>query len=1058
MADMTTKILTVDLQADKAINGIINLNSAIRQNTNDIKANNAMIDENNKKMKESGADVMKLTAQNQLLAQSNVELEAKTKVLKDERRLLQKETQNEIKAQTSEQGSLRQLRAELSNLTKQYDSLSRAERTNTNVGGKLQAQIQATTKEIKEAEYGTERYYRNVGNYENAINNAVFGNNKFAASLMAMNRAAGGGFVTTLRTMGQATVAFGKTLLGLMANPVFAILAGIASAAMAFKGLFEYNKAIAEATRLTREFLGVTGDELVAVRSEIQAIADTYDKDYKQVLETVDTLTSQYGMTAQEAMRTIRDGFQAGADEGGKMLDNIKQYAPAFNDAGLSADKMVAIMAQTRSGIFSEQGLDLISKANQRIRRMSSDTRAALQAVGLDANKIVRQLNAGEIDTFDVIQQVSAKLAELPPQSQAVGEALQGVFGRSAAEGGTKMVAELANIATGIEEVKKQTGEWGELNDEMVDKNQEINTLFASMFDLTQKGFAEGLKRAGLFVKQGLIQIVKWVIEAYNWFADWYNESMVLRSAIAGIGVSFKLLWSVIKAVIKGIIAGVKSTVTVFQGLGEVIKGIFTFSWETMKAGIDKIRSGVVQGIRDNIDAAKGLGREWGDAFSTGIQQTVRSRMKNYSFDNIANHVVGGGEAAGGGVGGGGTGGGRGGGGSTGGGGGSTGASTAEEEAEALAKRMDALIKKGDELYKKSLEAKAQEDKKYIEALFALERDAFLEQFGNREQYINDEDALYGYDKALEDIEARRIKALDDFDENLKKKETERAERIKKEGKALAEAILAGTKEGSAEQLQWRLDILKMQEEAELAELEANEEAKTQRLEWWEQMQTAIKEKYRKQQTDLERKYADEQKEIELSKLEAMGKVVGSMGELIAGVAEDNKEALIAQKFLALGEIMISQAVAIANAIKAGSNAVTPWQLIAQIASSITAVTVAMAQAFKSLDKAKFATGGYIRGAGTSTSDSIPIRVSNGESIMNANTTAMFGGLLSSLNQLGGGAPIQVQQTAATVNGEDMLARAFARGVAMLPAPVVSVEDINRGQRQVIVMNDRATL
>jgi hypothetical protein len=77
---------------------------------------------------------------------------------------------------------------------------------------------------------------------------------------------------------------------------------------------------------------------------------------------------------------------------------------------------------------------------------------------------------------------------------------------------------------------------------------------------------------------------------------------------------------------------------------------------------------------------------------------------------------------------------------------------------------------------------------------------------------------------------------------------------------------------------------------------------------------------------------------------------------------------------------------------------------------------------------------------------------------MNANTTAMFGGLLSSLNQLGGGVPIQVQQTAQNVRGEDMLARAFARGVAMLPNPVVSVEDINRGQRQVEVMNERATL
>ena len=132
--------------------------------------------------------------------------------------------------------------------------------------------------------------------------------------------------------------------------------------------------------------------------------------------------------------------------------------------------------------------------------------------------------------------------------------------------------------------------------------------------------------------------------------------------------------------------------------------------------------------------------------------------------------------------------------------------------------------------------------------------------------------------------------------------------------------------------------------------------------------------------------------------------------------------------------------------------------MIAQIATSITAVTAAIAQAFTSLNSAKFATGGYIRGAGTGTSDSIPVRVSNGESVMNANTTAMFGGLLSSLNQLGGGVPIQVAESASSIRGEDMLARAVAKGVAMLPNPVVSVEDINRGQRQVEVLNNRAAL
>jgi len=57
----------------------------------------------------------------------------------------------------------------------------------------------------------------------------------------------------------------------------------------------------------------------------------------------------------------------------------------------------------------------------------------------------------------------------------------------------------------------------------------------------------------------------------------------------------------------------------------------------------------------------------------------------------------------------------------------------------------------------------------------------------------------------------------------------------------------------------------------------------------------------------------------------------------------------------------------------------------------------------------KFAGGGFVSGQGTGTSDSIPAMLSNGESVINANSTAMFGGLLNQINQAGGGAPIQTQ-------------------------------------------------
>ena len=52
---------------------------------------------------------------------------------------------------------------------------------------------------------------------------------------------------------------------------------------------------------------------------------------------------------------------------------------------------------------------------------------------------------------------------------------------------------------------------------------------------------------------------------------------------------------------------------------------------------------------------------------------------------------------------------------------------------------------------------------------------------------------------------------------------------------------------------------------------------------------------------------------------------------------------------------------------------------------------------------AGFAVGGLVTGPGTGTSDSVPVRLSRGESVINARSTKMFGGLLSSVNQMGGG-------------------------------------------------------
>lgn len=86
----------------------------------------------------------------------------------DSIRIINKTVQNQLKQEKEQEGSLRSLRAQLSNLTAEYDALSEAERKGAR-GEELKKSINEVTNALKEGEEETQRYYRNVGNYENSL-------------------------------------------------------------------------------------------------------------------------------------------------------------------------------------------------------------------------------------------------------------------------------------------------------------------------------------------------------------------------------------------------------------------------------------------------------------------------------------------------------------------------------------------------------------------------------------------------------------------------------------------------------------------------------------------------------------------------------------------------------------------------------------------------------------------------------------------------------------------------------------------------------------------------
>ena len=255
-------------------------------------------------------------------------------------------------------------------------------------------------------------------------------------------------------------------------------------------------------------------------------------------------------------------------------------------------------------------------------------------------------------------------------------------------------------------------------------------------------------------------------------------------------------------------------------------------------------------------------------------------------------------------------------------------------------------------------------------------------------------------------------------------------------------------------------DALKLRLDNELAEAKLNGDSELELLRMQEQQKLELKDSLRRMEEEsdaefrarqlaadqeyLDAKQAVIDKEVEMqqNKGESLSVLAGNLSDLLEQAAGDNENMAQLAKILAIAEVSIAQGVAIAKAVETATRSSATWiDMLAAIGTVVASVTTVMGKAMKSVKSAKFAQGGKVEGPGSGTSDSIPAMLSNGESVMTAAATSMFAPLLSAFNQIGGGIPINVTASSNQALGEDMLAKAVAKGMMMAPAPVVSVEE-----------------
>ena len=412
------------------------------------------------------------------------------------------------------------------------------------------------------------------------------------------------------------------------------------------------------------------------------------------------------------------------------------------------------------------------------------------------------------------------------------------------------------------------------------------------------------------------------------------------------------------------------------------------------------------------------------------------------------------------------------------------------EEAIALQRKAAdneiALARREFEVQKRSAELagnSAEENDRLSEAkvrLYNAERDYFnkvKELNATRVEAIN---SIKAETKATEDLKDAKVELAELEIEKVVKALSESDEAYIKQlerQKQITEARLKLAEESTMAEYILQQDLLRQQADIDIARLEQEEGT--------DELILLRRQQFHKDMAELEAQFQDdiqaladelltqsldtvvaeqteefatleEKKKMYEDTYSAIGGSVQALANLMAQSGEENKRLAQLSKVIALAQIAIEAGVATARSISMAMKSSTITEALGEIALAATAITTGITSAISTVKSAKFATGGYVSGPGSGTSDSINARLSNGESVINARSTAMFGPLLSSLNQAGGGVAFNPAKSGSR-EGYTYLASAVAAGVKAAGISV-AVDEIKRVETRVADIKELSVL
>lgn len=353
MNEAVTKILEIKVKYDDAIKNM----AEYQRNINDAKEREKEL----KKQLKEGTITRQEYNEQIAASQQYIRLQQNANLQ------LTRQVMNQIKVQKEQNGSLNQLRAQLSTLTQAYDAMSKAERESA-AGKQLKDKINAVTTELKEAEYATQRFYRNVGNYKDAA--------------------------TSLEVLGEKA----SNLKGLLSSALGGL--GIALGGRELiSSMIEVGSSFEDQMAKVRAVTNATEEDFAMLREEALRLGGSTRYTATESAEALENLTRN-GLSAADATDVLEQTLhlaQANVIELGEAADITTNMLNSFHLEVSDATRVADVMSKTSAS--SATNISLLNEAMKNTAPLAytlgisfEETNAAL---GVLADNNIKGANAG---------------------------------------------------------------------------------------------------------------------------------------------------------------------------------------------------------------------------------------------------------------------------------------------------------------------------------------------------------------------------------------------------------------------------------------------------------------------------------------------------------------------------------------------------------------------------------------------------------------------------------------------------------------------------------------